>query len=403
MVSLPPATAPTVLAARGSELSHALLDTVLAALGLPAATWVDDLPALTHATASQAPNIVIVPVPVGGVGAAFAAFASELRRQPHVKAIGVASAKDGDTVLAAMRAGVHEFVVLPSDEVALRDAVQRVLLLGGPAPSRGRIFTVYSAKGGLGGSTLSLSLAWTLAQRADGGRVALVDFTTTGAGVRVMLDLTPVYDLGSIASRTTALDREFIRSCMVSHSSGVEVLAAAEELDAMEPLTAETATRVLEVLRQEFDSVVVDVDHHFADQTIAALDIADRILLVSQLDVSALRSAQRTLGIFTRLGYAREKVAVVVNRRTDRDRIALADAEQVLGRAIDASVPNDYASCADAITFGRFVQEHAPMSPMVDGVATMAAMLTGEPNLARPAGSPTASSGSRLSRLFARR
>jgi len=403
MVSLPPVTAPTVLAARGSELPHALLDTVLTALGLPAATWVDDLPALTHATASQAPSIVIVPVPVGGVGAAFAAFASELRRQPHVKAIGVASTKDGDTVLAAMRAGVHEFVVLPSDEAALRDAVQRVLLLGGPAPSRGRIFTVYSAKGGLGGSTLSLSLAWTLAQRADGGRVALVDFTTTGAGVRVMLDLTPVYDLGSIASRTTALDREFIRSCRVSHSSGVEVLAAADELDAMEPLTAETAARVLEVLRQEFDAVVVDVDHHFADQTIAALDIADRILLVSQLDVSALRSAQRTLGIFTRLGYAREKVAVVVNRRTDRDRIALADAEQVLGRAIDASVPNDYASCADAITFGRFVQEHAPASPMVDGVTTMAAMLTGEPNLARPTASPAAGGGSRLSRLFARR
>lgn len=403
MVSLPQPAAPAIVAARDAELSPAVLDTALAALGLPAATWVDDLPALTHATASLAPRIVIVPVPVGGVGAPFAAFAAELRRQTGVRAIGVSSVKDGDTVLAAMRAGVHEFIVLPDAGDALREAIQRVLLLGGPAPSHGRIFTVYSAKGGLGGSTLSLSLAWTLAQRPDGARVALVDFTTTGAGVRVMLDLTPVYDLGSIASRTTALDREFIRSCMVSHASGVEVLAAAEELDATEPLSAETAARVLEVLRQEFDFVVVDVDHHFADQTIAALDLADRVVLVSQLDVSALRSAQRTLGIFTRLGYARDKVAVVVNRRTDRDRIALADAEQVLGRSVDMSVPNDYASCADAITFGRFVQEHAPSSPLVDGVADMAAMLTGEDVSAIRSAPTTTSGGSRLARLFARR
>lgn len=403
MVSLPQPAAPTIVAARGADLPPAVLDAALTALGLPAATWVDDLPALTHATASLTPHIVIVPVPVGGSGAPFAAFAAELRRQSGVRAIGVSSVKDGDTVLATMRAGVHEFVVLPAEDDALRDAIQRVLLLGGPAPSRGRIFTVYSAKGGLGGSTLSLSLAWTLAQRPDGARVALVDFTTTGAGVRVMLDLAPVYDLGSIASRTTALDREFIRSCMVSHPSGVEVLAAAEELDATEPLNADTAARVLEVLRQEFDFVVVDVDHHFADQTIAALDLADRILLVSQLDVSALRSAQRTLGIFTRLGYAREKVAVVVNRRTDRDRIALGDAEQVLGRKVDMSVPNDYASCADAITFGRFVQEHAPLSPLVDGVAAMAAMLTGEAVSAIRSGPPSVSGGSRLARLFARR
>jgi pilus assembly protein CpaE len=403
MVSLPQAAAPTILAARGGELSPALLDAALTALGLPDATWVDDLPALTNATASQTPSIVLVPVPVGGASPAFAAFAAELRRQPRVRAIGVASVKDGDTVLAAMRAGIHEFVVLPDEGDALREAIQRVLLLGGPAPSRGRVFTVYSAKGGLGGSTLSLSLAWTLAQRPGGSRVALVDFTTTGAGVRVMLDLTPVYDLGSIASRTTALDREFIRSCMVSHAAGVEVLAAAEELDATDPLNAETAGRVLEVLREEFDFVVVDVDHHFADQTIAALDLADRILLVSQLDVSALRSAQRTLGIFTRLGYPKEKVAVVVNRRSDRDRIALDDAEQVLGRAVDVSVPNDYASCADAITFGRFVQEHAPASPLVDGVAQMAATLTGEaPTAMRPV-VPAPTSGSRLSRLFARR
>lgn len=395
--SLPTAS---VLAVRHASLPAAQLDSVLESLGLPAATWLPDLAALTRAMLGSAPSLVFAPVPDGGNSETFAAFGDALRRVPRTRAIAISGEKDADIVLAAMRAGAHEFLVLPTDDEALRRAIGRVQQVGSASETLGRVYPVYSAKGGLGCSTLSLSLAWALAHRRPGGRVALVDFTTTGAGVRVMLDLAPVYDLGSIANRTTALDREFVRSCMVSHPAGVEVLVAAEELDATEPLGADTATRVLEVLRQQFDHVVVDVDHHFAEQTIAALDVADRILLVTQLDISALRSAQRTLGVFTRLGYARDKVALVANRRTDRDRIALEDAERVLGRAIDVSVPNDYASCADAITFGRFVQEHAPASPMVDGVAALVRTLTGD---AAPAPTESRAGGSRLARLFARR
>ncbi|HMS02591.1 MAG TPA: AAA family ATPase [Gemmatimonadaceae bacterium] len=390
-----------VLAVRDAALPPAQLDAALESLGLPAASWVPDLGSLVRAMATAAPSLVLAPAPDSGRGVeAFDAFADALQRLPRTRAIAFASTKDADAVLAAMRAGVHEFLVLPADEDALRRAIGRVQQAGAVDTSLGTVYSVYSAKGGLGCSTLSLSLAWALAHRRPGARVALVDFTTTGAGVRVMLDLAPVYDLGSIASRTTALDRDFVRSCMVSHPAGVDVLVAAEELDATDPLDAATASRVLDILRQQFDHVVVDVDHHFAEQTIAALDLADRILLVTQLDISALRSAQRTLGVFTRLGYAREKVALVANRRTDRDRIALEDAERVLGRSIDVSVPNDYASCADAITFGRFVQAHAPTSPLVDGVAAMVATLTGE---APPPAVTAHAGGSRLARLFARR
>jgi pilus assembly protein CpaE len=391
--------AANVLAVPHPALPAPQLDAALEGHGLPAATWVPDLASLTRAMLTAAPALVFVPMLDGGSSDAFAAFADALRRQPRTRAIAIASSKDADAVLAALRAGVHEFLVLPTGHEALHAALARVQAAVAPTTLLGQVYSVYSAKGGLGCSTLSLSLAWALAQRRPGTRVALVDFTTTGAGVRVMLDLAPVYDLGSIASRTTALDQAFVRSCMVMHPSNVEVLVAAEELDAAEPLDADTAARLLDVLRQQFEHVVVDVDHHFAEQTLAALDVAQRIVLVTQLDISALRSAQRTLGVFTRLGYAREKVAIVANRRSERDRIAAEDAERVLGRTIDASIPNDYAACADAITFGRFVQEQAPASPMVTGVSALVATLTGE---ALPATASPRAAGSRFARLFSR-
>jgi pilus assembly protein CpaE len=407
MVSLPQETAQLAIAVRGAGLSEQLITDTMAEVGFREVQFVGSLGELKLAISRKSPRLVFVPVPhmARGDGEsvnALVELSETLRRYPGTLAIATAPEADARTVLAALRAGMLEFVETPSDATALLEAVRRVLTIGAPITPSGKIITIYSAKGGLGGTTLSLSLAWALRHReGTPASVAFVDFTTTGAGARVMLDLEPVYDLGSVVSRQGAIDRAFMRSCMLQHPSGVHVLVAAEELDATDPLDLETAGRVLELLREEYEYVVVDVDHHFADQTLAARDIADRVVLVSQLDVSALRSAQRTLGVFTRLGYAGEKVALVVNRRTDRDRISITDAERVLGRQVDLTLPNDYAACADAITFGRFVQQHAPESPFVPAVHAMAATLTGGAAAVLPEDGDRRGT-SRLARLFAR-
>jgi pilus assembly protein CpaE len=390
------------LVVHGTGAPDDLLNEVLSVRGFGPVVMVASLVELTAQLRTRMPSLVIVPVPPGGAGSEFASFQQELRRHPGTAAIGTSPSKDADTVLAAMRAGIPEFLVSPIDRLELEVALSRLLSHGTASQQQGQLFTVYTAKGGLGASTLALSLAWALAHLPSRPSVALVDFSTTGAGVRVMLDLKPLYDLGSVASRADRLDREFLRSVMIKHEQGVHVLAAADELDAGDPMSVEAAGRLLELLRQEHTYVVVDTDHHFGDQTIAALDAADRILLLTQLDVSALRSTQRTLGVFARLGYPETKVNVVVNRQSERDAIPAADAERVIGRRIDFKLPNDYASCADAITYGRFVQEQAPASaPVVTAVARMAATLTG--NLDAATGDRGArSQGSRLSRLFGR-
>jgi pilus assembly protein CpaE len=214
-----------------------------------------------------------------------------------------------------------------------------------------------------------------------------------------MLNLSPLYDMGSVAARADSLDREYLRSVMVQHADRISVLVSADELDALESLDINTAGRVIELLRHEYRHTVIDTDHHFNDQTLAALDAADRILLVTQFDVSALRSTQRSLGVFARLGYTSEKIVLVANRRTDRDRISLTGAERVLGRPINYTLPNDYATCSGAITQGQFMQRQLATSPIVPAIHAMAVALSGHTNgTADKAPEP-----SRLSRLFGRK
>lgn len=402
MKSLTPTGKKHALMVSGAGIPEDLMNQVLGQHGFAPVSVVATLADLTTRMRLMPPSLVIVPVTGARNGGEFLHFEQELRRNSQVAAIGTAAEKDADMVLAAMRAGVLEFLVTPTDTEELRVAVGRLLSLSNSAPSQGKIFTVFSAKGGLGTSTIAASLSWEFAQRNGGAAAALADFTTTGAGVRVMLNLNPMYDLGNIAMRADRIDREILKSVLVPHPDGVSVLAAAEEVDGADPLDAQTAGRLFDAMRDAYLFTVVDTDHHFADQTLAALDAADKILVVTQLDVSALRSTQRTLGVFSRLGYATDKLVIIANRRSDRDRISIGDAEKVLRRSVDFKLPNDYAACADAITNGQFVQRYAPSSPFSAGIASMVTAIGGS-FAGRADQSNDRADRSRLSRFFGRR
>ena len=97
-----------------------------------------------------------------------------------------------------------------------------------------------------------------------------------------------------------------------------------------------------------------------SERTLAAMDIADRILLVTQLNVPALRSTQRTLALCRRLGYANDKMCVVVNRFQSGEVLSLTDATDVLKCDVFWKLPNDYRTSAGALMKGIPVAEFDP-------------------------------------------
>lgn len=396
-----PAGKRLALVVTGAAGPEDLLNQVLEPRGFAPVVFTASLGELTTQLRSRSPALVIVPIPAGGSSPELSSFAAELRRHAGTAAIGTSDYKDADTVLGAMRAGIPEFVLNPLDSGEFTTAISRVLSNLALPQQSGRVFAVYSGKGGVGTSTIATSLAWSLAHAAKDRDTALVDFNTAGAGIRVMLNLNPTYDLGSVAARADRLDADYLQSVMTGTSERVTVLAAADELDAVEPLDTKTSGQLIELLRQQYGNTVVDTDHHFNDQTLSALDAADRILLVTQCEVSALRSTQRSLGMFARLGYPADKISLVANRRTDRDRITVAGAEEVLGRTINFWLPNDYIACSGAITQGQFAQRFAPTSPLVDSFNLIARTLSGQP--ASASGNGKGVERSRLSRLFGRK
>jgi pilus assembly protein CpaE len=331
-----------------------------------------------------------------------AALEREVRRNESSFIIGTAPRAESELILRAMRSGVHEFLVFPPDPKDLAGAVDRLTRRGRTETARGTAFAVHSAKGGLGTTSVALNTAYALARHTPSARVALADLVVSGGDVRVMLDLKATYDVGDLLARMTRIDAELLTSILTPAGAGVWVLAASERPEVAELVDASASATIVGQLASHYTYTVLDIEHNLTERTLAALDVVDRVLVVTQLGVVPLRSAQRSLELFQRLGYAEDKLMVVVNRHQSNDVITHADAEKVLGRPIFHAIPNDSRTSALAISQTTSVTGADPNSVIAKSYLALAAKLAasvggatdGAPEAAGTAGT------SRLGRLF---
>ena len=310
--------------------------------------------------------------------------------------IGVAPKLEAGTLLRAMRAGVQECLALPFDAQELAAALERLERRAVATGETGLGVAVYSAKGGLGTTTVAINLAHAFHANNPRARVALADLVVSGGDVAVQLDLAPPYDVGTLAGKIEALDGELLRSVLAERAERSWVLAASERPEITELMDGSATGAIVGQLRQEFDFAVVDCEHHVSDRSLATLDAADKVLLVTQLGLASLRSAQRSMALFERLGYPSDRVVVVVNRFASGDVLSMRDAEDALNHPIALALPNDFRLCGDALAKGRSVVEFAPQSALARGFMELAAQLGGAPPAVAEA------SGPRMGRLLQR-
>jgi pilus assembly protein CpaE len=105
--------------------------------------------------------------------------------------------------------------------------------------------------------------------------------------------------------------------------------------------------------------------------------MANRIVLVTQLTVPALRSTQRTIGVCRRLGYDDSKLCVVVNRYQSGDVLPVKDAEDLLQAPIYWKLPNDYKTSAASLTKGLPVVLDDPGSRLAKSYVDLVKKLNG--------------------------
>jgi pilus assembly protein CpaE len=248
---------------------------------------------------------------------------------------------------------------------------------GGEAgPSRNcQVFTVLGASGGVGCTSLAINLGCCLAQ-VPGRSVAIIDLDLALGDADVWLDIIPDYTIQDVADNITRLDYSLLKRSLTKHDCGAFLLPRPVELGAKSPLTPDEFRRIVSLLKATFTHLVIDLSKSFTPLDMTAMELADSILMVTQLDLPCLRNAVRITQFMQREGNLKDKLKVIVNRLGLEDtQISMNKALDTLGCTVFASVPNDYGTMVEARNNGVPLLMQAPRAKVTKSVQQLAQLL----------------------------
>ena len=180
-----------------------------------------------------------------------------------------------------------------------------------------------------------------------------MDLNLQAGDLPLFLGVDPKYSIADMVENRSQLDESLMASFVTPYSSHLSLLAAPRQADSADEIEPQHVFTVLQRLREVYEYVVIDPQHTFDSITLAALDQSDEIVLVLTVDIPAIRSTQRALEIFDRLGYPRKKIRIVVNRWSKQIDLDLREVEKFLGEPVIGFIPSDYQVAVTSINLGQ--------------------------------------------------
>jgi pilus assembly protein CpaE len=328
----------------------------------------------------------------------------------------IIDAADFELVRRLMRAGAKDYVTKPvnPDDLlkTVRDVGEAVLKQRGAVSvaaeavsGRGSVIAVYSPQGGAGKSMLAanlgVALAGALGAKQNKGRVALLDLNLQFGDIDLMLNLNPENTIAGLAQKGhTGIDAELVEQYLTTHEeSGLKVLVAPSTPQYAESITVYTVEQVIEALRDSYQYVIIDTPSQLQDTTLAALDAATTILLLTTLDLLALHKTRTALEMLRQL-YATEKMWLILNRANSDVGITLQDVEATLGVSMRAHVPSDGRIVVTSVNEGKPFVLSAPDSNIARRITALALEIMGREVPSDMVFNGAKSEGGFLKRLF---
>jgi pilus assembly protein CpaE len=310
-------------------------------------------------------------------------MAAVKRQHPATGFLVVASQSDPAVLLEAMRAGATEFLQEPITQAALEQAISRLVAHRASA-STGEIFAFVGAKGGVGTTTTAVNVATALAKVAP-SQTLFADLHLAHGDAALLFGVEPRFSIVDALENTHRFDEAFFRGLVTPTKAKADLLASSDRALVQHAGTPQFRA-VVEFTAQLYRYVILDVPRPDA-MAIDALDLASRIVVVTNQELSAVRSASR-LASALRDRHGRDRVLVVVNRSDKQAEIGQADIEKVVAAKVKHMLPSDYRLALEALNKGRplALDNHNKLAAGFRGLAKELAKIDTEPKQSAPGG-----------------
>lgn len=288
------------------------------------------------------------------------------------------------------KAGAEEFIPypLPENELAATierlettPAVEEYATAAQRAPKvnehrNGAIIAIHGMAGGTGSTTFAVNLAWELAnleaekvkgkgkertkEKIKPPTVCIIDLDLQFGSVSSYLDLPRREAVFELLSSTETMDADALRQAMLAYEDKVFVLTAPADILPLDIISPVDVQRILDVARDQFDYVIVDLPKALVNWSETVLSAAQVYFAIMDLD---MRSAQNTLRLKHMLqgeDLDFDKLRFVLNRAPSFTDLAgksrIKRMAESLGIAVDLNFPDGgkqvTASCDHGLPLG---------------------------------------------------
>ena len=335
--------------------------------------------AIEHLSGARSPRVLVVDI------TDVAMPVTEVNRladvcEPGVTVIVIGARNEVGLYRDLLQAGVAEYIVKPLTPDLVAKALSTAVHGADAVPiSRklGKLIAVVGARGGVGTSTMAVNLAWYFAHQ-QARRVALLDLDLHNGVCSLMLNLAPSSGLRDALENPLRVDSLFIERSMTHYGERLFVLGSQESLEDDLDFPASAVDHLIEVLREQFHYVIVDVPRQPSAIARRVLEIADTRAIVVDQTLQAVRDAAR-LGRLRGVDGVDHRDVIVVNREGEAGRraVRIDEVAGALDQRLRCIVPFQPALFASAAAQGTMPV--AQKGHFSDAIAGLASEISGQP------------------------
>lgn len=272
---------------------------------------------------------------------------------PSASIICVNDEENFEVLRGLIRLGVSDYYVFPGEEIifmekldAIAKAAATMNELESDATSfrrgGGKVFAFYSGSGGVGKSLISSAFAQTLKLEST-ANVLYIDLNLQYGGAetylginsnRSMVDLLPVIDeLGEHHIRNVA---------EIEEHSKLQVLVSPRDAEMAEKITEDFIFRLIRASKRSYDFIIIDLPVWMDERVYAALEEANKIYYLMNIDTVAIRVLNHVEKLFKQLGIGTEdRLELVMNFKGKDKELTKRDMEKFVEYTIAAEIRRD--------------------------------------------------------------
>jgi pilus assembly protein CpaE len=365
---------------------HWLCETLISAGAVEAVTL--DPTLLTQRIGTLNPSLVYVDFSGGRAAAASSAASAVRAAYPGLQIVAIGSLAEPESALAALRAGVRDFIDLSAPAAdALRITRQVIDNLVEPVSRHGHVTALLGARIGMGVSTLAANLAVLLQRRdlAQGRQAVLLDLGLPAADGSLLLNTRSEFHFVDAVRNLRRFDQTFVHTALSHHASGLALTTLPPDLADMREVSYSSSIGLLNRLRAFFDQQIIDLGGFTNNEFIAhVVQAADETWLLCDQGVASIVSAVGVLDALREAGVETANVRLIVNKFDADLGLAAAQIAQRLDLQLLATLPERRVALGQAVNQGHLLADAVARDPYVRALEPLIERLGGGERATKP-------------------